>query len=493
MISFAHAAALAALALSLWSTFTAVTGDVDVGVVAGNPGELVQEVAPGGPAWAVGIRVGQRVLSLVSADQPGGWAIETLGDTVTHRLSAQDANAPLRVSAMPALMAVVLGLVALRDAHPSRRRSELASSLALVLAAGPILVVGEGPLAVIVLALCGTAPVVWIARWWPVPGIRGVALGVAAAGVGMAGAAAWITPADAMSPLAVGWAVGVGLLALVALALGTGVTPASVAAGITVLDGVVVGAGTLAVAALSGVGMPLPWAAAAVLAPVLLYAAARRPVRRGLDRIVLADLREQATIRATEQERARMAREIHDDPLQALAGAIRQLAGPEPDVDRARESLHDVATRLRAVATELHPPVLDDLGLVPAIEAIARRADDASVEVVIDDRTGYGSGGRPPADVEIAAFRVVQEAIANAIRHAEPTNVAVRGRVEADRINLEVLDDGAGFSEAAAKSALRQGHLGVASMRQRAAAVGADFEIGRRTEGGTRVVFRWPA
>lgn len=492
-MSYALATAMAAVLLGLSSAFTAITGDVDVGVVAGAPGGLVLDAVVNGPAWNVGIRVGQRVLSLTSADQPGGWSIQTSDGAATHRLTAEDANAPLRLSAMPALVAFVLGLVALRDARQRRRRSELASSVALVLAAGPIMVVGSGPLATVVLALSAAAPAVWIARWRPLYGVRGAAFVVAAVGAGMAGAVAWTTRADAVRLLAMGWVVATGLLTLVTLAIGTAVTPTSVAAGITALDGAVVGFGVLAVAALSVLGVPLPWAAAAVLAPVVLYAAARRPVRRGLDRIVLADLREQAAIRATENERARMAREIHDDPLQALAGAIRQLEGPEPDADRARESLRDVATRLRDVATALHPPVLDDLGLVPAIEAAARHGDTAAIEVAIEDRTGYGSGGRPPADVELAAFRVVQEAIANAVRHAGPSKVAVRGRVAAQRLEIEVLDDGVGFSEAAAQAALRQGRLGVASMRQRAAAVGADFEIGRRPEGGTKVAFRWPA
>jgi signal transduction histidine kinase len=226
--------------------------------------------------------------------------------------------------------------------------------------------------------------------------------------------------------------------------------------------------------------------------PSIVYARSRQAIRKSVDRLLLTELRERAAIQATEAERARMAREIHDDPLQAIAGVIQKLADPVPDTESARDSLRDVAARLRGVATELHPPILDDLGLVPALEALARGASEQlPIEVRIADETGYAD--RPPGEVELASYRIVQEAVSNAIKHANASCIAVEGRVSATAVALTVSDDGIGFSAADADEALLQGHLGVSSMRQRAAAIGARVALGKAAAGGTAVTMRWPA
>jgi signal transduction histidine kinase len=111
--------------------------------------------------------------------------------------------------------------------------------------------------------------------------------------------------------------------------------------------------------------------------------------------------------------------------------------------------------------------------------------------VDIDDRTGYTGAGRPPAPVELAVYRIVQEALNNAVRHAPGKHVWIGGIVSADLVDLTVADDGAGFSDARAEAALREGRIGLASMRQRAAGIDARLEIRRAEAGGAAVAVRW--
>lgn len=495
-MSLATALAVAALAVGLVSAIVGITGDVDVGLVADDPGGVVIVVARPGPAWDAGIRPGQRVLAVAAADSPGGWSIQTSDGLHEYRLTAEDANAPLRAAAALAVAGVLLGLLGLRDRRLRRRRAELASSLALLLAAAPALVVARDAPGLAVVALGGAAPAVWIARWGLPPRIGAPAVPVLLVSAAI-GAAAWSARMGGVSLVGEAWAAAAGVAGGTALAMGAGVTRSRISAavrGLTMMDGAVAATLVLAAAAVILAGLPGPWAFAAVVVALLLYARARATVRRALDNVLLADLRERAAIRATEEERARMAREIHDDPLQAIAGVIQRLEGASPDTESARSSLREVAARLRGVATELHPPILDDLGLVPAVEAAARTSDGGT-RIVLDirDLTGYGAGGRPAPEVELAAYRVVQEAMANAVRHSGGSTVTVSGSVSADVVHLDVVDDGRGFSQAEADLALRQGHLGLASMRQRSAAVGASLEAGRAPGGGARVSFRWPA
>jgi signal transduction histidine kinase len=99
---------------------------------------------------------------------------------------------------------------------------------------------------------------------------------------------------------------------------------------------------------------------------------------------------------------------------------------------------------------------------------------------------------RPPRSVEVAVFRVAQEAVANALRHGVAP-VAVRYRAAADRATLEVVDAGPGIAERAEEIADGAGRLGIAGMRRRAAAIDASLRIDRPAEGGTRVRLDWGA
>ncbi len=140
------------------------------------------------------------------------------------------------------------------------------------------------------------------------------------------------------------------------------------------------------------------------------------------------------------------------------------------------------------------PPVLDDLGLVPALEAAVREAAGAmEVRMEVANETGYTRSERPPSEVELAIYRIVQEASTNAVRHSGGESVVVKGIVGRTRIELDVVDDGVGIEDVRVEAAMRAGHLGVASMRRRAEAIDAQFEHARWDPRGTRVSVRWSA
>jgi signal transduction histidine kinase len=224
--------------------------------------------------------------------------------------------------------------------------------------------------------------------------------------------------------------------------------------------------------------------------PIVLWLAAifvaARLIVRPLGRLATVALRQRdLVVAATEAERSRIAADIHDDALQDLTMLIRRLdaAGDTTNADAAR----DIAERLRAICGDLRLPVLDDLGVGPALEWLSSRAE-TSVDSLVLDRLADES--RLPADVELAVFRVAQEALSNAVRHGS-SPIVVRYRSRPDWVELVVDDSGSGLPDGAAEAAELAGHLGLLNMTQRAEAVGADFRIGPRPGGGTRVSLIW--
>jgi len=224
-----------------------------------------------------------------------------------------------------------------------------------------------------------------------------------------------------------------------------------------------------------------------------IYAPLRRIAIGALDDLLLSDVRDRTSIKATEEERARLARDLHDAPLQELAGVIQRLElVPEarPEGDRLRT----VASQLRAVATDLRPPVLDDLGLVAALKFLGDHppvAGSSLIEVAVEGAPNHRAERRPPADVEIAAFRIIQEALTNALRHSGARLIRVRGAVRREQITLAVQDDGAGMSGGTRLEALQRGRLGLDSMHRRADAVGGALRVRSEPGAGTTVEFNW--
>jgi signal transduction histidine kinase len=234
-----------------------------------------------------------------------------------------------------------------------------------------------------------------------------------------------------------------------------------------------------------------------LLAVAAVVALGVYPIWRGnlvstFERFVTSRARRDAAILAIEEERGRLARDIHDAPLQDLSGVIRRLDSV-PGAEQEANALREVAARLRDVATQLRPPVLQDLGLVAAIEDLRDQlvASHRSWDVVVavDDLSG---DRRPPSDVELAALRVMQEAAANTIAHSDGRRLEIRGTVAPTGVDLTASDDGGGFPEERARNARRAGHFGLDSMRERAEAVGADATITSRSD-GVSVQFRWQA
>jgi signal transduction histidine kinase len=277
--------------------------------------------------------------------------------------------------------------------------------------------------------------------------------------------------------------------------MGSGATPKRIVAALgatRTLDILLVGAAVALALVLVIARAPFLVVVLGVVLPLAAYARARNALGRLADRLILAEFREREALRATEEERARISREIHDEPLQTIAGVIAQLEDPESDRAVARQSLRAVAEQLRDLATELHPPVLDDLGLAPAIEFVARGAP-RTVEVDIANHAGYGRAERPPVDVELAVYRIAAEAITNATRHAQAAHVSVAGSVACHAVEITIADDGCGISAARIEEAQRDGHLGITTMRRRALAIDGDLAIASPSDGGTEVTVRWTA
>jgi signal transduction histidine kinase len=209
-----------------------------------------------------------------------------------------------------------------------------------------------------------------------------------------------------------------------------------------------------------------------------------RPLARVASR---AQLQRDLVVAATEAERARLAADIHDDALQELTLLVRRLeaSGDEEGAELGRT----VSERLRAILGDLRLPILDDLGVGPALDWLVLRVERLAGGEVRLERT---DGSRLPADVELAFFRVAQEALANAVKHGQPP-IVVRYRSTEGGASLSVDDAGPGIEPDAGAVAERSGHLGLLNMQQRAEAIGAILDVRRWPGGGTHVAMEWRA
>lgn len=196
---------------------------------------------------------------------------------------------------------------------------------------------------------------------------------------------------------------------------------------------------------------------------------------------------------AKEEERKHIARELHDEMGQALTAAKITIdlatrgKGPEAsDVREAGQIVDQIIDQVRNLSLNLRPPLIDEVGLVPALagylEAQARRS---GVEIRLE---APQAGGRLPADVEITAFRVVQEAVTNVLRHAGAAHVTVLVRRGERHLELAVRDDGRGFEpgEVLARPASAR-HLGLVGIRERVELHGGRVEIRSGPGKGTEI------
>lgn len=214
---------------------------------------------------------------------------------------------------------------------------------------------------------------------------------------------------------------------------------------------------------------------------VVVNRASVRPLTRvATQAITQRDL----TVAAVESERRRLAAEIHDGPLQSILLLGQQLdAEGHPD---AAASARAVAVELRDLAGELRLPMLDDLGVGPALDWLAERAQRMTGMLVSVEYEGLL---RPPPDIELATFRIAQEAMANALRHGQPP-IRITYRTNGESLTLSVDDEGQGFARSIRSGS--DGH-GLLNMRLRADAIGARLELLHRPDRGTHVGVEWPA
>lgn len=208
------------------------------------------------------------------------------------------------------------------------------------------------------------------------------------------------------------------------------------------------------------------------------------------------------TVRASERERVRLAAELHDGPIQALAALCFRLdridsklrkgdaAGAAPLVATTRDDLGAEVSQLRRFMSELRPPALDEDGLGGA----TRDYVNAFIE-----RTGCI--GTITVDVEEAAitperevvlYRLVQEALTNVARHADAARVAVVLRQTSDAVELTITDDGVGFDTSQTADFVRNSHFGLAGMRERVDAAGGVFTATSSPGAGVQIQARLP-
>jgi signal transduction histidine kinase len=230
------------------------------------------------------------------------------------------------------------------------------------------------------------------------------------------------------------------------------------------------------------------FAASAATAVATVQSASAEAVRRSLS--------------ASEEERRRWARELHDETLQDLAGLKVLLSGARrtDDVDRSRAAIDQALeiitsgiANLRALITDLRPAALDELGPEPALTALVTRMEaQTGLEITLDIDLAYERGRsrhRHAPELELVIYRLVQEALNNVHKHAHAEKAHVRvADIDADGVVVvEVRDDGQGFDPGAASEG-----FGLVGMRERVAAIGGTVEFESSQGEGAHVSARLP-
>ncbi len=211
----------------------------------------------------------------------------------------------------------------------------------------------------------------------------------------------------------------------------------------------------------------------------------------------------QEIVRAQEEERARIARELHDIGLQSVILLCRRLdtveeaAGHElPEsvgkaLVEARRTAEDIADGLRRFSRDLRPVILEDLGLVPAVKRLVSETSDRSS--VRGRLVVTGEPRRLSASAELSIFRIAQEALRNVERHAGASHVTVKLGYQAHAVRVTVTDDGKGFELPLYTTLASSGKLGLLGMRERARLAGGTCDMFARPGKGTRVEVSIPS
>ncbi|MFF4369380.1 sensor histidine kinase [Streptomyces sp. NPDC001594] len=199
------------------------------------------------------------------------------------------------------------------------------------------------------------------------------------------------------------------------------------------------------------------------------------------------------TLSLVERDRRDLAEALHDGPLQSVLAARLDVdeaadAGPNPALDRADGALRDAARQLRSSVTELHPSVLDQVGLKQALRDLAQRAAERgkfTVEVVCDASPAGSEADR-------LLYNCAREFLTNAVKYARARHVVVRFTVTGTEASLSVSDDGIGLPTSVLKERVAQGHIGIAAQQLRLQEVGGALTVHPNTPTGTVVEVRLP-
>jgi signal transduction histidine kinase len=204
-------------------------------------------------------------------------------------------------------------------------------------------------------------------------------------------------------------------------------------------------------------------------------------------------------IEVGDRERAVLARELHDSTAQRLAALLLQLSAASRDckepalaarLSDMRDMAEEITEEVRVLSHTVHPRVLDDLGLVAALHKLARESSKGTgidIDVDADDATR-----RLSPSVESVLYRVAQESVRNATRHAAPRRVWMTLHTDDVSARLEVHDDGHGFDLRAVEKKGTTGGMGLLSMRERVALVDGSLEIKTAPSNGTTIVATIP-
>ena len=198
-----------------------------------------------------------------------------------------------------------------------------------------------------------------------------------------------------------------------------------------------------------------------------------------------------------EEEIKRIAYSVHDEAGQLLVAVHLALANVAQDVPQAQraqiseiqELLNEIEKHLRRYSHELRPTILDDLGWIPAVrflaEGVSKRAN-----LPIHIETKFTS--RLPGTVETTLYRIVQEALTNAVKHAQAKNIWVRAWLKDKVLHCSIRDDGAGFDPEAVQASTSKKGLGLVAMRERLSAIGGTLWIESSQRRGTELLIRLP-
>lgn len=203
-------------------------------------------------------------------------------------------------------------------------------------------------------------------------------------------------------------------------------------------------------------------------------------------------------IQAQEEERRRISREIHDGPAQMLANVLMRsdLIFRLSDHNRVQEALTELGdlkemiraslTEVRRIIYDLRPMALDDLGLVPTLKKYLKNMEEHS-NISIPFRV-FGLEKRLPSNLEVALFRLTQEAVQNAVKHSKANQITVKIEFHRNLIHLIVQDDGIGFDTEEKK----EGSFGLLGMRERIELLNGDIAISSQSKKGTIITMQIP-